>query len=84
MASPSPAVIANNMIFTLSHGQQPVLYALDALNGKELYSSGNAINGPVEAGGLALANGRVYFSTHDNTVYCFGLAQANLQLSEEE
>jgi len=51
-----------------------VLYALDAQTGKELYSSGNQITSWVHAGGLSVANGRVYIATFDSTLYCFGLA----------
>ncbi|HLH04286.1 MAG TPA: PQQ-binding-like beta-propeller repeat protein [Bryobacteraceae bacterium] len=84
LAQPTPAVIANGMLFLLSRTSQPVLHALDALSGKELYTSGNAIKGGIDGSGLAVANGRVYFSTSDNTVYCFGLAGANLQLTEDD
>ena len=84
LAQPTPAVIANGMLFTLSRGEQPALHILDALTGKALHSTGPVIKGGIEGSGLAVANGRVYFSTNDNTVYCFGLPRANLQLSEDE
>ena len=32
--------------------------------------------------GLAIANGRVYFTTHDNTVYCYGFPAMQPQLTE--
>jgi outer membrane protein assembly factor BamB len=54
-------------------GTRAVLYALDALTGKELYSSRNQIAGPAALTGLTLANGRVYFGTMDGTVYGFGM-----------
>jgi outer membrane protein assembly factor BamB len=82
IAAPAPVVIANGMTFTLSTGAQPTLYALDALTGKEIYSSGSAISGHPQ-GALAVANGRIYFSTHENTVYCFGLSNENTQLAEQ-
>ncbi len=50
-----------------------VLYALDAQSGKELWSSGDAVGSFTHFAGLAAANGRVYFATFDNTLYCFGL-----------
>src|SRR5256885_646004 len=46
-----------------------ILYALDAATGKELYSSGDAITSFTHFAGMAVANGRVYFSTFDNTLY---------------
>ena len=50
-----------------------VLYALDATTGKELWSSGNQVASFTHNGELSIANGRVYFTTYDNTLYCFGI-----------
>jgi outer membrane protein assembly factor BamB len=50
-----------------------VLYALDAATGKELWSSGNQVASFTHNGELSIANGRVYFTTYDNTLYCFGI-----------
>jgi outer membrane protein assembly factor BamB len=50
-----------------------VLYALDAATGKELWSSGNQVTSFTHFGALSIANGRVYFTTYDNTLYCFGI-----------
>jgi hypothetical protein len=52
-----------------------IFYALDAETGKELYSSGDMIDTWTHFGGLALAKGRVYFTTWDAKVYSFGLKQ---------
>jgi hypothetical protein len=49
-----------------------VLYALDAATGKELWSSGSQVTSFTHNGELSIANGRVYFTTYDNTLYCFG------------
>ena len=49
-----------------------VLYALDAATGKELWSSRNTVTSFAHNGALSIANGRVYFTTYDNTLYCFG------------
>jgi outer membrane protein assembly factor BamB len=49
-----------------------VLYALDAATGKELWSSGSQVASFTHNGALSIANGRVYFTTYDNTLYCFG------------
>ena len=50
-----------------------VLYALDGETGKELYSSGDDITSFTHFAGMAVANGRVYFGTYDNTLYSFGI-----------
>src|SRR6185369_13025543 len=50
-----------------------VLYALDAKNGNELWSSGNQIATWNHWGGLGMANGRVYINTYDGVLYCFGI-----------
>jgi outer membrane protein assembly factor BamB len=49
------------------------LYALDALTGKELYSSGDQVSSFLHQAGIAVADGRVIFGTFDGTIYCFGL-----------
>jgi outer membrane protein assembly factor BamB len=49
------------------------LYALDAITGKELYSSGDQIASFLHQAGIAVADGRVIFGTFDGTIYCFGL-----------
>jgi outer membrane protein assembly factor BamB len=50
-----------------------VLYALDAATGKELWSSGDQVTSFTHFAALSIANGRVYFTTYDNTLYCFGI-----------
>ena len=49
------------------------LFALDAATGKELFSSGNTMPSFTHFGGLAISDGRVFVTTHDSTVYAFGL-----------
>ena len=49
------------------------LYALDAVTGKELFSSKNSITAPAALTGLTFANGRVFFGATDSTFYAFGL-----------
>jgi outer membrane protein assembly factor BamB len=49
------------------------LYAFDAETGKELYASGKTISSFTHLGGLALNDGRIFITTHDSTVYAFGL-----------
>jgi outer membrane protein assembly factor BamB len=52
-----------------------VLYALDAVTGKELWSSGDDIQSWNHWSGLSVANGRVYIATFDNVLYCYGIKQ---------
>jgi outer membrane protein assembly factor BamB len=49
-----------------------VLYALDAVTGKELWTSGTTITSFARAG-LSAGGGRVYVVTYDNTLYTFGV-----------
>jgi len=51
-----------------------VLYILDGASGKELYSSGSEVTSFAN-NGLALANGKVYFTTHDNALYSYGVPE---------
>jgi outer membrane protein assembly factor BamB len=49
------------------------LFALDAVTGKELYSSGDQIKSFLHQAGLSVAGDKVIFGTFDGTIYCFGL-----------
>jgi outer membrane protein assembly factor BamB len=60
-----------------------VLYAFDAITGRELYSSGDSIPTTTQSNGLAVANARVYFSGRDGQVYCLGLPKTQPQLAEK-
>ena len=86
IAAPSPAVVANGIVFALATGDgkknaHAILYALDGATGKELYSSQSIVRSFSRNGGLAIANRRIYFTTHDNAVYCFGFFADQLQLT---
>ncbi|MEO6802360.1 MAG: hypothetical protein ABI197_03835 [Granulicella sp.] len=59
---------------TVKMSKNAVLHILDGATGKELYSSGNAATSFAHSG-LAVANGRVYFSTHDNTLFVYGVPE---------
>jgi outer membrane protein assembly factor BamB len=48
------------------------LYALDGATGKEMWSTGTQVNAPGSLTGLSIANGRLYFTTTDNTITVFG------------
>ena len=76
LINPAPAVAANGVIFALDGGNasaHATLYALDAATGKQLYSSGDAIHTYTRLAGMAAGDGHVFFMTHDNTLYSFGI-----------
>jgi outer membrane protein assembly factor BamB/mono/diheme cytochrome c family protein len=77
IVTPAAPVVANGLVFGLSTGdasRRARLHILDAATGKPLFTSGDAVTGTANPDtGLAVANGRVYFSTTDNTVYSFGI-----------
>jgi predicted ABC-type transport system involved in lysophospholipase L1 biosynthesis ATPase subunit len=49
-----------------------VLYVLDGITGKELWSSGKTITSFARAG-LSAGGGQVYLVTYDNHLYAFGI-----------
>jgi outer membrane protein assembly factor BamB len=57
----------------IKHSIPAKLYALDALTGKELYSSGDQVSSFLHQAGIAVAGGKIIFGTFDGTIYCFGL-----------
>ena len=76
LRNPAPPAIANGVVFALDGGDtstHATLYALDAATGKELYSSGDAIETYTHLAGMSVGDGHVFFTTHDNTLYSFGI-----------
>jgi outer membrane protein assembly factor BamB len=73
LKSPVPPVVTSGVVFALSTSGRAVLYGLDATTGKELYSTGNQVSAPAALTGMTVANGRVFFTTTDNTLYGFGI-----------
>ncbi len=76
LINPAPPAIANGVVFALAGGEastHATLYALDAATGKELYSSGDAIQTYTHLSGMSVGGGHVFFTTHDNTLYSFGI-----------
>ena len=76
LMNPAPPVIANGVVFALDGGNtsnHATLYALDAASGKQLYSSGDAIQTYTRLAGMSVGDGHVFFTTHDNTLYSFGI-----------
>jgi outer membrane protein assembly factor BamB len=57
-------------------GTRATIYVLDALTGKELWSSGEQMHQFNHFSGVTVANGRIYLGTYDGTLYCFGVDSA--------
>lgn len=49
-----------------------VLYALDAVTGKEFWNSGTTITSFARGGALSGGMGQLYLTTYDGTIYTFG------------
>jgi hypothetical protein len=74
LVNPAPPVAANGIVFALEGGKShAILYALDAATGKQLYTSGDAIQTYTHLAGMAVGDGHVFFTTRDNTLYSFGI-----------
>jgi len=76
LMNPAPPAIANGVVFALDGGNSShhaTLYALDAATGKQLYSSEDAIHTYTHLAGISIGDGHVFFTTHDNTLYSFGI-----------
>lgn len=76
LKKPAPPVVANGVLFALDGGSasaHATLYAFDALSGKQLYSSGDAIQSYIHLAGMSVGDGHVFFLTHDNNLYSFGI-----------
>lgn len=57
----------------IPNSRRATLHALDALTGKELWSSGMQIESWNHFSGLTVANGRAYIATYDGVLYAFGV-----------
>lgn len=57
------------------HSVPAVLYALDAMTGKELWNSGTALPSYVHSGGISLSFSTIYMTTSDDTLWSFGFPQ---------
>jgi hypothetical protein len=76
IAAPLSPLVVNGVLFTASRGSRlvpSVLYAIDASNGKDLWSSGRTITAAVGSG-LSAGQGNVYVPGADSTLYAFGFA----------
>lgn len=74
IGEPLPPIIVNGVAFVVSSDRTPILYALDAATGRELWTSGRTITSPARRPALWAGIGQVHVATSDNTVYAFGFA----------
>ncbi|MBL8178970.1 MAG: PQQ-binding-like beta-propeller repeat protein [Bryobacterales bacterium] len=81
LVSAMTPVVMNGVVFAVSSGfkgnarnsQPAVLYALDGITGKELWSSGAAMTSFATTGGLTGGASQLYLSTYDGTLHAFGI-----------
>lgn len=77
LISPMTPLIVNGVVFAVSRGKPAtaaVLYAMNGVDGTELWNSGKAITSYQPGRSFWSANGQVYVGTFDGTVYAFGFA----------
>jgi hypothetical protein len=93
LSSPVPPVTTNGVVFALSTGDytrqgsemrakassHAVFYGLDGATGKEMYTTGKQVTSPANLTGMSVANGRVYFTTNDGTLYAFGIFMETIE-----
>jgi len=70
--SPLTPIVVNGVMFALSGRERPVLFAVDAATGEQLWNSGKAIPSPVHGGGLSAGGSQIYVETDDGNLYAFG------------
>jgi len=76
LLNPAPPVIANGIAFALAGGDikhHATLFAFDLATGKQLFSSGDTISSYSQLSGLSVGDRHIFFTTHDNTLYSFGI-----------
>ena len=59
------------LVMHVKEGRE-VLYALDAMTGKELWNSGTTITSFAHGGAISGGMGQIYLGTYDGTMYAFG------------
>jgi outer membrane protein assembly factor BamB len=76
LTSPVTPIIVNGVMFALSRGSAmpAVLYAMKAVDGKDLWNSGTTITSHAPGRSFWSATGQVYVGASDGTVYAFGFA----------
>ena len=79
--APAAPLVVNNVVFAASSGKPAtpsgagsaaVLYALNAMNGKDLWNSGTMLKSYMPGRALWTSNSQVYVGGNDGAVYAFG------------
>lgn len=74
ITAPLAPIVINGYVFTASSGSNPVLYAIDGSNGKDLFNSATTITGTsLHNSSLSGSQGQIYLSTSDSTIWTFGI-----------
>jgi outer membrane protein assembly factor BamB len=68
MEAPQAPIVVNGVVFAAAG---PVIYALDAMTGKDLWNSGKTIGAPIRSG-ISAGNMQVFATAADGTLYAFG------------
>lgn len=83
LSAPAAPIVVNNVVFAVSSGKPAaaggagtpaVLYALNAMTGKELWNSGTTIKSYMPGRGVWTSNSQLYVGGNNGTVYAFGFA----------
>ena len=81
LTAPAAPLVVNNVVFAASSGKPAtpsgagsaaVLYALNAMNGKDLWNSGTTLKLYMPGRALWTSNSQVYVGGNDGAVYAFG------------
>jgi hypothetical protein len=81
LTAPAAPLVVNNVVFAVSSGRPAspsgagspaVLYALNAITGQELWTSGTTLKSSMPGRALWTANSQVYVGGNDGAVYAFG------------
>lgn len=81
LTAPAAPLVVNNVVFASSSGKPAtasgagsaaVLYAFDAMTGKDLWNSGTTLKSYMPGRALWTSNSQVYVGGNDGAVYAFG------------
>ena len=81
LTAPAAPLVVNNVVFAVSSGKPAtpsgagsaaVLYALNAMTGKDLWNSGTTLKSYMPGRALWTSNSQVYVGGNDGAVYAFG------------
>jgi hypothetical protein len=77
LTSPITPIIVNGVVFAMSRGRvatPAVLYAMNGMDGKDLWNSGTKITSHMTGRSFWSATGQVYVGAADSVLYAFGFA----------